>query len=246
MRSLILSTLAVAVIVPFSSMSVKAQMEDPILTLPDGQVILNISATVREEVEQDLLVATLRYSAENTDATVLQNEINEAMQKAVKRTKEEDKEIIKTNTGSYNVYERTDNRTKERKWFGQQSITIKSKDSEKLLKLVGDLQELNLKMVNLNYILDPKTAVKIQDNLMEDAVIELSNRANRVAKALGKSSAEIRELNAQNQGYFPQQRNYARNEMMMASDSVQMAKPVAEAGEDTISVTVNGRVIIKP
>lgn len=243
MRTLLLPLVAVATLLPFSP--AKADSEDPILTLPDGQVILNISATVRQEVEQDLLVATLQYSAENRDAKVLQNEINEAMQKALKRAQKEDKEIVKINTGAYNVYERTDSRTKVRKWYGQQSITVKSKDSEKILKLAGDLQEMGLKMTGLNYTLDPKTAVKVQDDLMEDAIKELTARADRVAKALGKSSAEIRELNTSSQSYMPQAKHYARAEMaMMAADS--MAAPVAAAGEDTISMTVNGRAIIKP
>ncbi|MEM7618166.1 MAG: SIMPL domain-containing protein [Pseudomonadota bacterium] len=244
MRTFLLPIVAVATLLPFSP--AKADQQDPILTLPDGQVILNISATVRQEVEQDLLVATLRYSAENRDAKKLQNEINEAMQKALKRAKEEDKEIVKINTGAYNVYERTDNRTKEKKWYGQQTITVKSKDSEKILKLTGDLQEMGLKMTGLNYTLDPKTAVKVQDDLMEDAIKELTARADRVAKALGKSSAEIRELNTSSQSYMPQPKHYARSEMAMTASADSMAAPVAAAGEDTISMTVNGRAIIKP
>ncbi len=244
MRSLLLSTMAIATFLPCSI--AKADQQDPILTLPDGQVILNISATVREEVEQDFLVATLQYSADNTDASKLQNEINESMQKALARAKKEDKEIVKINTGSYNVYERTDQRTKERKWYGQQTLTFKSKDAEKILTLAGDLQEMGLKMTGLNYTLDPKTAVKIQDDLMEDAIRELTTRANRVAKALGKSSAEIRELNTQSQSYYPQNRNFAQSEMMMDASSAKMAAPVAEAGEDTIGMTVIGRAIIKP
>jgi len=244
MRALLLSTMAAATLLPFSA--AKADQEDPILTLPDGQVILNINATVSEEVEQDLLVATLQYSAENTDATKLQNEINEAMQKALARAKKEDKEIVKINTGSYNVYERTDSRTKEKKWYGQQTITFKSKDSEKVLKLTGDLQSMGLKMTGLNYTLDPKTAVKIQDDLMEVAIKELTTRANRVAKALGKSSAEIRELNTQSNSYAKQPRSYARGAEMQMMSADSMAAPVAEAGEDTISMTVSGRAIIKP
>jgi len=243
MRALLLSTLAVASIIPLSS--AKADSQDPILTLPDGQVILNISATVREEVEQDLLVATMQYSAENTDSTKLQNEINEAMQKAVTRAKKEDKEVVKINTGSYNVYERTDQRTKERKWYGQQQLTITSQNKDAVLKLVGDLQSMGLKMNGLNYMVDPKTAVKVQDDLMEVAIKELTIRANRVAKALGKSSAEIRELNTQSNSYSPKQHNFARAEMMAVSSDA-IAAPVAEAGEDTISMTVNGRAIIKP
>jgi hypothetical protein len=39
---------------------------------------------------------------------------------------------------------------------------------------------------------------------------------------------------------------YQGRGMQMAADVAEMAVPVAEAGEDTITMTVNGRVILKP
>ena len=61
-------------------------------------MILNISATERREVEQDLLVANLQYSAEGPKARDIQNEVNEAMAKAVKEAKKVDE--VKINTGA--------------------------------------------------------------------------------------------------------------------------------------------------
>jgi len=237
MRFLLLASL---LLIPFPA---AAQMQDPILTLPDGQVILNINATVREEVEQDLLVATLQYSAEGPKPRDIQNEVNEAMAKAIKEAKKEN--ALKVNTGAYNVYERTDPRTKERKWFAQQTLTIKSKNSEAVLTMTGKLQDMGLKVNGLNYMLDPKTAVSVQDSLLEEAVQQLQTRADRVAKAMNKSGVEIKELNTQSSIPYPQPMRYARG-MAMAMESADMAAPVAEAGEDTITMTVNGRVILKP
>ncbi len=221
-----------------------AQVEDPILTLPDGQVILNISATERREVEQDLLVATLSYVATNRDARALQNEINTAMKKAVDLARKEEK--VKVNTGSYQVYEQTDPRTKEKKWRGSQSLTLKSKDADAVLELAGKLQEMKLTMNGLSYMLSPETAADIHDSLMEDALARLQRRADRAAKALNKSSAELREVNTQGGGIPYQQVRHrgAVMEMAMASDA--MAAPVAEAGETTITLTVSARAILKP
>lgn len=238
----LLLALTLLVILPLPAM---AQIQDPILAMPDGQVILNISATERREVEQDLLIANLAYVATNADARALQNEINEVMAEALKTARKVSD--VKINTGSYQVHERHKPRTKEKEWRGQQSITLKSKDSEKLLKLVAKLQDLKLNMNGLNYTLSPETAIEIQDALMEDALKQLQRRANRAAKALGKSTAELRDVRVNGGGVPHQPRHYARGNMM-AMDVAEsaMAAPVAASGESTITLTVNARAILKP
>lgn len=236
--------LALCLFPMLSASPASAQMEDPILTMPDGQAILNISATERREVEQDLLVATLSFKSVNKDSSVVQNEINKKMKEAVELAKKEKE--IKVNTGSYQVYEQTDPRTKETKWNGSQSLTLKSKDSEMILTLVGKLQSMGLTSNGLNYMLSPETAVEVQDSLMEAALKQLQDRADRAAKALGKSTAELRDINVQGTD-VPYQPMYGRGQvMMMAKAEMDMAAPVAEAGESTITLTVNARAILKP
>ncbi len=227
------------------SLPALAQVEDPILSMPDGQVILNISATERREVEQDLLIANLSYVSTNKGPRALQNEINEAMAKAVKTAKKVSE--VKVNTGAYQVYEITDSRTKEKKWRGQQSLTLKSKNAESLLKLAGELQDMRLNMNGLNYALSPETAVEIQDALMEDALKQLQTRANRAAKAMGKSTAELRDVNVQGGGIPYQQTHQSRGMLAQANFAESsMAAPVAASGESTITLSVNARAILKP
>lgn len=221
-----------------------AQYQDPILTLPEGQVILNISATEQREVEQDLLVGTLSYVAQNRDSRALQNEINTAMAKAVEAAKADTE--VKVNTGAYQVYETTDERSKEKLWHGSQSITIQSMKSENVLTLAGKLQDMGLTMNGLSYTLAPATAIEVQDSLMEDALKQLQERAERAAKALGKSSAELRDVQVNSSGipYQPMMQRGAMMKMEMAADS--MAAPVAESGETTLSLNVSARAILKP
>jgi predicted secreted protein len=224
------------------SASADAQTEDPILSLPEGQVILHISATERKEVEQDLLVATLAYSATNRDARALQDAINGAMAKALDRARQETR--VKANTGAYQIYEIVEPRTKEKKWQGQQSLTLKSKEASTLLELAGDLQNMGLKMNNLQYILAPETAVAVQDSLMEAALAQLQARADRAAKALGKSNAELRDVRVEGNDTIAQPRMYRG--MAMEMEAASMAAPVAAAGETTISLSVSARAILKP
>ena len=240
MRLLLVLTLLVTLSVPAF-----ANKNDTILMLPEGQVMLNISATERREVEQDLLIANLSYVATNTDSRALQDEINKAMASALKEAKKVDE--VKVNTGAYQVYERYTKLTKQKEWHGQQSLTLKSKNAEKLLKLVGELQDMKLNMNGLNYTLSPETAIEIQDALMEDALKQLQTRANRAAKALGKSTAELRDVNVNGGGVPHQPRHYARATIAMAeSADMGMAAPVAASGETTIALSVNARAILKP
>lgn len=222
----------------------KADSDDPVVILPEGQAIMSISATERREVEQDLLVATLSFKAEDRDARKVQDEINKKMREAVEKAKKE--KNVKVNTGSYQVYERTEQRTKTKKWHGSQSMTLKSKDSEDILELIGELQAMGLTSNGLSYTLSPKTAVAIKDSLMEDALKQLQTRATRAAKALGKSSAILREINVQGGSIPYQRKHYARSNMIMADAAMDMAAPVAEAGESTITLTVNARALLMP
>lgn len=220
-----------------------AQNQDPILALPDGQVILSISATARKDVEQDMLVANMSIIITDRSASETQNQINTIMARALKEAKKA--ADVKVNTGAYRVYETTIARTKETQWRGQQSLTLKSMKSEELLSLVQKLQKMGLTMNGLSYILSPENATKVQDGLMEEALNELQERANRAAKALGKSTAELRDVNVSSSGipYQPMM----RSEMMSMAKSVSaMAAPVAAAGEATISMSVNARAILKP
>lgn len=241
LKSLALAACALSLLYTPSAL---AQYQDPIMTLPEGHVILNISATEQREVPQDLLVGTLSYVAQNRDSRALQNEINTAMTKAVEIAKAT--EDVKVSTGAYQVYEITDERSKETLWRGNQTITIESMKPEAVLTLAGKLQDMKLTMNGLSYTLAPATAIEVQDSLMEAALSQLQARANRAAKALGKSSAELRDVQVNSSGipYSPMVQRGAMMKMEMAADS--MAAPVAESGDTTLSLNVSARAILKP
>jgi predicted secreted protein len=63
---------------------------------------LNISATERREVDEDLLVANLRFESEGQDAKDVQSDINSAMKKALDKAKE--LRDVKVSTERYSVY----------------------------------------------------------------------------------------------------------------------------------------------
>ncbi len=222
--------------------------------LEDGSTMLSISATESVEVEQDLLVASLRYEVENKNAKALQDDINALMAKALAAANKIDS--VKASTQQYNVYQYIPPRPrdlprdawkgwedKNSRWKGQQGLQLKGKNADDLLELLGDLQEMGLMMNSLSYMLSPEKSSEVRDNLMESALIKLQARAERAAAALGKSSAELRKVTVQSSNaYMPMQ--HGRMEMM-SMDAVSMSAPVAQAGDSNISLTVTAKAILK-
>ena len=58
-----------------------AQAQDrPFVPLPEGQTLLNVSATERTQVQQDTLIASMNVTKNGADPRTIQNEINTLMQ----------------------------------------------------------------------------------------------------------------------------------------------------------------------
>jgi predicted secreted protein len=214
---------------------------------PEGQTILNISATEHTEVQQDILVASLRIDRKGEDPVALQNEINKQMDEALTRAKAVT--AVQVSTGQYYVYpvdpepDPAKATKTPRHWQGAQTLQLKSKDSAAILKLAGELQAAGLVMDDLSYMLSPEKAEETKDGLMERALAKVKAKADRAAKAMGKPRAEMVEvsIDASNQVAPP------RPMMAMAmAKSADMQAPSAEPGQEQIDLTVSARVLLKP
>lgn len=235
--------LALFIFVPFTA---QADIKDPVFLLQQNESLLHIAATERREVDQDLLIANLKVEVENKDNKIVQNTVNTSMAKALDIAKKY--KDVKAITRSYNVYSYDKNSGRKNLqrqivWKGQQSLVLKSKNADDLLELAGKIQEAGFIMNGLNYTLSPEVAAQIQDEMLEAALKKLSTRAQRAAVALGKSKAELKDINTQ--GNYQPQQAYARVGMMEMAADVKMAAPVASPGETTITMTVNAKALLR-
>jgi predicted secreted protein len=215
--------------------------------------VITLSASEQKKVEQDILVASLRIEMENKDSRKVQDDINEAMQKAMQIVS--DVPSIKSSTGNYYVYsydpnpsptplmkEELKNRTI---WKGSQTIDLKSKDSQKILEAVAKIQEAGFVMSGLNYTLSPELEEAQKDMLLVGALNKIKSKANLVSQTLGKSGYDIIEINIDG-SYIPQPQPVMlmkASRAEMASDS--MSAPVAAPGESDVSLTVSARIQLK-
>lgn len=239
MRYALLVLATLCVMTPFTA----ARADDDGLKLPpEGHTLLNLSASERMTLPQDLLMASLRIESKSADPKKVQNEINTAMDKALAMAKKVAN--VKVSTGGYQVYERYVDKT-TKVWQGQQTIQLESKDSAALLDIAGKIQESGFVMSGLNYTLSPEKAEEVQDDLMVKALAKLQAKADKIAKALGKSGYALTDINIDGSGPVMPMYKSARMEMAMSADAG-MAAPVAEAGETDVSLSVSARVLLKP
>lgn len=239
MRYALLAIAALMTVTPFA-----AQADDGLNLPPEGHTLLNLSASERMTLPQDLLIASLRIEAKSADTSKVQNDINTAMEKALAEAKKV--KDVKVSTGSYHVYEQhVDQRTKV--WHGQQTITLESKDSAAILKLSGEIQKMGFVMNGLNYTLSPEKAESVRDELMVKALEKLQKKAEMVAKALGKSAYELTDVNVDGGSpVMPMYKAMAMRADMAGGAEMAMAAPVAEPGETDVTLSVSARALLKP
>lgn len=247
MRSLIL------LYIIFLSTPAFAQTQN--FTINPGETVITLSATEQVELKQDTLNGSLRIEEDGKSAREIQDKINTAMKKAVEIAKEN--KDVKVSTGQYSVYTYDPNPQspkplsaaeikKRQLWRGSQTIDISGKNQDAILEVVGKIQELGFAMNGLNYSLSTEQQESYRDTLMTQALKTLQKRAEVAAKALGRSSFDIMEVTIDG-GYMPPMPVMMRAAKMdmAAGASESMATPVAEAGNQNISLTVNARILLR-
>lgn len=217
---------------------------------------VTLSASDQKKVEQDLLVSSLRIEMEGKDSRKVQDEINKAMKKAVDLAKADS--AIKVSTGNYYVYSYDPNpspkplshaeQKKRMVWKGSQTVDIQSKDAEKILDVLGKIQDMGFVMNGLSYTLSPELAEAQRDELLVGALQKIQKKAELISKTLGKSGYDIVEVNIDG-SYMPQPQPVMMMKAMAMDGAVAeaaMSAPVATPGETDVSLSVNARVLLKP
>ena len=238
-----LSALALAAALAIAAAASVARAGDSGLQLPPaGHTLVNLSASERTTLPQDLLTAALRIEARGAEPRKVQDDINKAMTKALALAKTVP--TVKTSTGGYQVYEQRLERN-VRVWQGQQTVQLESKDSAALLDLAGKLQGAGFAVSGLNWSLSPERAESVRDELLVKALGNLKAKAALVARTLGKSGYELTDVNLDGAPQPVPMYRAVRMEMAMAADGA-VAAPVAEAGETEVVVGVSARALLKP
>ena len=208
---------------------------------------LNLSVTETKQVEPDTLIASLSYESESESAKEVQNKINQMMKKALSVA--EKKENIEASTEQYSVYKFSkpvkQGATEKELWKGSQSIVIKSKSTEDILALSGQLQEIGLVMSDLHYEVSIAKIEETRTSMVENAINKLLSHAKRVAGIIGLKEVKIKNINIEGDNRYPPV-PYPKLMRTAAANVVSsITAPISAPGKIDITLNISATILLK-
>ncbi len=198
---------------------------------------ISFSVSAEKEVENDVLTAILFASQTGQDTAILADTVNQEISRALAIIEQED--AVNSRTLGYTtnpVYK--NNRIDG--WQVRQSIELKSKDSEKLSNLLGQLQS-NLSIGSVTYSISTEVRRNTEDMLISEALATFKNRASQVQANMERAEYRVVRLNINTASDFHQPRAMARGATMMMAESAPSA-PSLDAGKQKVQVSIDAEI----
>ncbi len=186
---------------------------------------VEFTVEAESELQNDLAEVTLAAEAEHTDPAQLAVEINRAMSWALGEVRK--RLAVKSRSGDYQTFPVYDE-TRLHHWRGTQNLILRSEKIQDLNVLAGILQQ-RLQIKSMQFIATPAHQRAGEAQLLDQAMENFKERADRIQQGLGAKSYRIVRLSVQGAGAQPPTPMMVRTvKAEMAMDS---GEPVAsEAG----------------
>lgn len=197
---------------------------------------IDLSASAEQEIENDLLIATLYTEHEGQRQSEVATRVNETMAWALAQAKPI--AGVKSQTTQYSTYPvYANNGTTVTGWRARQAVRLEARDSKLLGDLIGTLQE-RLAVEAIGFEVSKESRDRMESTLTTTALAQFQQRAQQVATALGRTGYRVVRLNLGTGGNQPGPAY--RGAMMMAEKAAAPAQ--IDAGTQTMNVTVSGTI----
>ena len=209
--------------------------------------VLQLRESAHKTVKQDRLRASLRIEHKANSASEVQEYINRKMASALAMVQAQPD--VRVETRYYNVYQtshteeasgNTPPKTPKRTyWYGSQTLTMDSAQSEPILQLSGRLQQQGFATDRLDYYLSRDKRESYRDELIATVLENMKQRTQLIGRQIGLPSVQFAEINLD--GHNPT----AAPELLYArtpSAAALSEAPVATTGEAEVSITVEIKV----
>lgn len=202
---------------------------------------VNLNAVSSEEVDNDMVRLNWQVQIQAGSANEAMNAINTVLEKSITNlSKNKDISKLKNNIQTYPQY------SKDRMIQGWQGVgTLTFEMPVQALKAQKNLNVAEgLTLSNLEYFPSEIRIEQSREKLLQSAIKEFKSKADVATKGFGKSGYNLGEIsiNDENQGSPAYSRMYTASADMM-SKGMEVAPA---AGSSRVSVSVNGRVCLKP
>jgi len=203
---------------------------------------LNLSATASVEVTRDVLGVVFSTSKEGSDAGAVQQALKQALDSALAEARKIAKPgQVEVQTGNFSLYPRYAPKGGINGWQGSAELVVEGRDSAAIAQLTGRIGSMSIARVG--YSLSKAQREKVEADVVAQAIALYKTRAADYAKQFGYPGFQIGEVsvNTGDNAAQPMAAPQVRYKAMGAS--AEMALPV-EAGQATVSATVNGSVLL--
>lgn len=199
---------------------------------------ITLTTSTETQVPRDILIANLYARSEGPNLEAGTAEVNRQVTAALETVRKSSE--VSVQTRDYQTEPSYQNQ-KPTGWVVQQWIRLESRQPERLTRLLGELQK-TLKLSGVDYAIAPETRKAAEDRLISEGLKAFQNRAERITHDLGRNRYRIVKIDVgSNPPPFQSGRPLLR---AMAAEAVQA--PPVEAGETTLSMTIQGTIELQP
>ncbi len=223
--------IAIALLTLLGSAYAQSPLQDP------KGARINLDAHASEEVDNDVMRATLFVEMEDVDAAKLAGKVNQATSDALKIAK--GFTGLRTRTSGYSTYPVMD---KDRivLWRSRSEISVESEDFRRMTDAIGKLQS-TMQLGAVSFSVSPAKRAKVEDGLTKSAIAEFLRKAQSATKGFKGARFSVLEATiSADGGNIPPPRPM----VMMKSTSSDVPAPDFEAGSSRVTVIVNGAILI--
>lgn len=197
--------------------------------------LINLSAVAQRDIDNNVLIVTMRSSADADSAQQAAKIVNQEMEWA--QTLLHDMQNIKKQSINYQTHPRYQNKVIVG-WSVSQQLQLESEEIDALSNMVGRLQE-KLQVSSLNFGINPEQKKAATNELITEALAVFDTKSKLITKAIGAKDFRIVTLTInENAPSIPRQRGYQMEAVAMSAANA----PQIEAGESEIIVRVNGTI----
>ena len=167
---------------------------------PPGVTHLHLSAEGSVSEPPDVLVGDLTVEAMSPSPADAQRKVNALMAQGMKDARAV--EGIEARAMGYAVYQvdlddgsvLVRPHPRRMGWTARQTLEVRGKDGDRLLSLVGKLQDEGLAVASLDWQLSPALGRQARDRAMAEALQALRVRADKAAQALGLKVDQVQDV----------------------------------------------------
>lgn len=204
---------------------------------------VRFSSSATQEVTQDLLSITLQATREGSQAAEVQTALKQAMEAALAEARKSAQAGMEVRTGAFSVQPRYNSSGRINGWQGFAQLILEGTDVARITQTTGRLNQLNV--INVSYGLSRALREQYESSLTSQAIARFKTRATQIAADFGLKGYTLGEVSVSSTDPGFEPRPYLMKAMSARAEAADAPLPV-EPGKGTLSVTVNGQVILTP